>query len=394
MRIERFEYRDKDSGWHLAPVEFLPDLTLLVGVSGVGKTRILQAIQAVKHIAQEEANGRSVRSEDPWGVEWDITFSTREGSRFQWCGEFESRAKPDEADVVELAHVVSAVSERRARPRARPRVLRETLWKGDDVVVKRSEKGILLGGKELPKLSSYQSVLSILSEEETVRPAYEAFSRILLVDNSRGPAGVSNVLDFDKVSQKHNTLHAIREADLETLTKLALLRDVDPPMFERITQRFKEVFSQVEEIGIQQLRASVNVLLYVRIRERGVSGWIPGHKISSGMMRTLFHIARMPLSPDGTVVLIDEFENSMGVNCIDFVTKEVVHESNRIQFIITSHHPYIINSIDTRQWMIVCRDGSTVTTRRTSDLGLEGSAHESFIKLINLPQFQEGIATG
>ena len=390
MRIERFEYRDKDSGWHLAPVEFFPDLTLLVGVSGVGKTRILQAIQAVKHIAQEEANGRSVRSEDPWGVEWDITFSTREGSRFQWCGEFESREKPDEADVVELAHVVSAVSERRAGPR----VLRETLCKGGRAVVERSEKGILLGGKELPKLSSYQSVLSILSEEETVRPAYEAFSRILLVDNSRGPAGVLNVRQFDKVSREHDTLRAIREADLDTPTKLALLRDVDPPMFERITQRFKEVFPQVEEIGIQQLRASVNVLLYVRIRERGVSGWIPGHKISSGMMRTLFHIARMFLSPDGTLVLIDEFENSMGVNCIDFVTKEVVHESDRIQFIITSHHPYIINSIDTRQWMIVCRDGSTVTTHRTTDLGLERSAHESFIKLINLPQFQEGIATG
>ena len=391
MRIERFEYRDKDSGWHLAPVEFFPDLTLLVGVSGVGKTRILRAIETIKDIAQKDANGRSTRSEDPWGVEWDITFSTREGSRFRWSGEFESRAKPEEGDdVVDMAHLVSAVTEREAGPR----VVRETLWKGDDIVVERGEDGILLRGSKLPKLSSYQSVLSILSEEETVRPAYEAFSRILLVDNSWGPAGVSNVRQFDKVSREHDTLHAIREADLETPTKLALLRHVDPALFESITQRFREVFSQVEEVGIQELRASSNVLLYVRIRERGVSGWIPTHKVSSGMMRTLLHIARMFLSPDGTVVLIDEFENSMGVNCIDFVTKEVVHESDRIQFIITSHHPYIINSIDTRHWMIVCRDGSTVSTHRTTDLGLEGSAHESFIKLINLPQFQEGIATG
>ena len=41
MRIEQLEYSDGETGWKLAPVHFSPDLTLLVGNSGVGKTKIL-----------------------------------------------------------------------------------------------------------------------------------------------------------------------------------------------------------------------------------------------------------------------------------------------------------------------------------------------------------------
>ena len=48
------------------------------------------------------------------------------------------------------------------------------------------------------------------------------------------------------------------------------------------------------------------------------------------------------LWPDGSVILIDEFENSLGVNCLDEITEDVVKESRRLQFILTSHHPYII----------------------------------------------------
>ena len=104
------------------------------------------------------------------------------------------------------------------------------------------------------------------------------------------------------------------------------------------------------------------------------------------------HLCRMALWPDGMVILIDEFENSLGVNCLDFVTDDLVGESSRHQFIITSHHPYIVNRIDTRHWKIVVRDGGTVSTKDASEFGLDESRHEAFIKLMNLPLYQEGIA--
>jgi AAA15 family ATPase/GTPase len=62
------------------------------------------------------------------------------------------------------------------------------------------------------------------------------------------------------------------------------------------------------------------------------------------MFKTLMYIAEIYLSPEGAVVLIDEFENSLGSNCIDAVT-DILTERQDLQFIITSHHPYIIKLI-------------------------------------------------
>jgi len=43
MRIKRFSYENKATGWKLEPMEF-GDFNLLVGVSGVGKSKILDAL--------------------------------------------------------------------------------------------------------------------------------------------------------------------------------------------------------------------------------------------------------------------------------------------------------------------------------------------------------------
>ena len=62
MRIKTFSYIDKATGWELKPVAF-NQLTLLVGASGVGKTRILNSILDLKRI---------VRGESLNGVKWCI----------------------------------------------------------------------------------------------------------------------------------------------------------------------------------------------------------------------------------------------------------------------------------------------------------------------------------
>ena len=52
MKIHKLEYYDKKLDWHLNPVDFSKqNLALLVGVSGVGKTMILKAIENLKKIA-------------------------------------------------------------------------------------------------------------------------------------------------------------------------------------------------------------------------------------------------------------------------------------------------------------------------------------------------------
>ncbi|KFA90838.1 hypothetical protein Q664_25995 [Archangium violaceum Cb vi76] len=133
--------------------------------------------------------------------------------------------------------------------------------------------------------------------------------------------------------------------------------------------------------------------LSFKLKEHGVPKWIRAEDISSGMARTLNHLVDLMLAPAGTVVLIDEFENSLGVNCMGPLTDFILSRANDLQFVITSHHPYIINNIPKSHWKLVRRKGSTVRVTPASEIpALQGpSAQDDFIRLINSPEFEEGM---
>ncbi|MGH8598184.1 MAG: hypothetical protein ACREXT_16145, partial [Gammaproteobacteria bacterium] len=80
MSVHKFAFHDRQHGWNLDEIEF-NDFNLLVGLSGVGKTRILKAIQFVINAATKDTineNGDSV-DEASWTIE------IVEGSeRYRW----------------------------------------------------------------------------------------------------------------------------------------------------------------------------------------------------------------------------------------------------------------------------------------------------------------------
>jgi len=94
---------------------------------------------------------------------------------------------------------------------------------------------------------------------------------------------------------------------------------------------------------------------------------------------------------DSPALTIDEFENSLGVNCIDSVT-DLILENRNLQFIITSHHPYIINNISPEFWKIVLRKGGLISTKNAEDFHISKSRQKAFIDLINvLEDYYENI---
>lgn len=103
------------------------------------------------------------------------------------------------------------------------------------------------------------------------------------------------------------------------------------------------------------------------------------------------HIAELYLCADHTVILIDEFENSLGINCINQVTQSILESGRNLQFIITSHHPYIINDMNFSHWKIVTRKGSIVTAIDAEKFGIGKSKHQAFTQLANLTAYSEGI---
>ena len=58
MKIKSIKYENTEQEWGFDKINFF-DLTLLVGVSGVGKTQILRSIYSLKRIANGSSEKRT-----------------------------------------------------------------------------------------------------------------------------------------------------------------------------------------------------------------------------------------------------------------------------------------------------------------------------------------------
>ena len=112
------------------------------------------------------------------------------------------------------------------------------------------------------------------------------------------------------------------------------------------------------------------------------------YDISNGMLKTIYYIVELFTMSDNSLVLIDEFENGLGVNCIDLLSEILLSERKDLQFIITSHHPKIINGIEQNRWKIIDRDGSIVKNSNSEKYGIGNSQHEAYFNLINRWEFE------
>jgi len=378
VKLLSIKYTNTVQEWEFENIEFF-DLTLLVGVSGVGKTQVLRSIYTLKHIANGESEN---------GVKWELNFQTLKGNKYLWKGEFENIKTKNELlpDFLESS-----------KESIKPKIIFEQIFLNGKIIIDRHSNRFDFNGAEMPKLISTESAINILKEEELIKEAYESFKLIILRDHTQNEGIRFSHLSVKKLKQQFQTFEEIKESDLDTFHKLALIYDLSNDTFEEIKSRFIEVFPQIEDIKVapikdDEMSSFIFEATVIQIKETGVQKWIPHSRMSSGMLRTLLHIAEMYLWNEGTVILIDEFENSLGLNCIDVLTEDLIYDNNNIQFIATSHHPYIINKIPYDFWKIVTRKGSLIKTFDAKDFDFGKSHHDRFMSLINHPFYKQGIS--
>ncbi|MBP0010739.1 MULTISPECIES: AAA family ATPase [unclassified Roseofilum] len=368
MRILKLEYYDKEEEWQLEPVEFSEGINLLVGVSGAGKTKILTALRSLKAIA----NGNSLN-----GVKWSLSFVTKSNINYNWSGEFEIKENTSFIDD-------------NLEDDDNVKIVYEELKCDDTTLVTRTSEKIFFKKKETPKLSPYDSVIELLKQEDDIIPVKKELDKIILIDSDRD---VYKIWRFPiSILEKYETssFFQLKESDLPIPIKFAIINRLFPEEFKKIKDAFKSIFNNIIDIKIETpkyksvpivLSALLEESIVFNIKEKGIDNWIDN--ISSGMFKTLMYISELYLSPENSVILIDEFENSLGINCIDSVT-DLVWENTNLQFIVTSHHPYIINNISPKYWKIVTRKGNIVTVKDAKDFHIPDSRKKAFIDLINI----------
>ncbi len=382
MNIRSFTYKNSSVNWELEPITF-NQLTLLVGASGVGKTRILESILNLKQIAK----GSSLN-----GSEWTIEFSTQDKKSCKWSGKYENQGYIPEYDFLQW------VDEK--KDANKPKIQNEQLYIDGVLVVDRNSDNIKFNGVQTVKLSQNESVIFLLKEEDEIRNIFNEFEKIILDDNTNSTMNLFRTEDDDERITKLNSIELIQQSKEDIIFKLYCSYKNQIDTFEHIKNAFMEVFPYVEDIKVEPLNASevknkrllfISGLPLIQIKENGVSNWIDQTKISSGMLRTLMQIAELYLCADSTVILIDEFENSLGINCIDDLTSNILTAERNLQFIITSHHPYIINKIDQSNWKLITRKAGKITAHDMSEFNLGKSKHEAFTQLMNLDLYEEGV---
>ncbi|MCZ8040600.1 MAG: AAA family ATPase [Microcystis sp. LE17-20A] len=392
MKLLRLSYQDLASGLSIDSCDFFSDLNLLVGISGAGKTSILKAISNLKRIA----NGASIN-----GVKWDVELLTNDNVRYHWLGEFEVK-KARSLIKIEEDEVNSNDGENKVS------IIRETLLKDQEVLIERNQEVIEFKHSKTPKLPSYLSCIELFNQEEDVFPVRQEFNKMIfnsLKFNSSYSA-VDKILENDEYAE-YKSLYELQSSQLRISDKLLITYQKYPDTFEIIKRKFLDIFPQVEDLKIEFLEplklgdlfvSSTPMVLFeepprIQIKEKNSHVWILDPNISSGMIKSLMFLATIELSAAGSVILIDEFENSLGVNCLDTLTEDLLVNYRDLQFIITSHHPYIINNISPAYWKIVTRKGGVIKVNNAVDFHISKTRQKAFIDLINvLEEFPQGIS--
>jgi len=375
MKIKSFTFNSTNQNWNIEEVYF-DDLNLLVGASGVGKTRILRALDLICDVAKDKKR----KLDD---VQWSINFSHL-GKNYRW--ELKTSNSIDEAFSSEPGQA-EIVYEK----------LIEVKDSCEAEILHRTTTESKLNNEKLPKLKRTESAITLLAEEDSIAPIAEAFKRFIFNETPQrvvvsvpfDPNNVSMSSDSELTDSEHIDVEKFKETSVDTPTvfKAFFLQKLFPDLFDEIKESYIDIFPSVKDVRVTINRESSNQhRLLFEIEEDDSDNWISQQHISSGMYRTLTYLIEILAAPEESVVVIDEFENSLGINCMPELTDFILDKSPKLQFILTSHHPYIINNIPWKTWQVVSRVDNKIRSRKAVDIPEldTASSLDKFTQLVNL----------
>lgn len=379
MKILKYQYSDPHgNSWKFDEIS-LGMINLFVSNSGMGKTRLLNTIFNL---------GSNISAKKLTPGEWKISLEIN-NKKYRWN--------------------LNAVSEDDKPPIVKSELLAEIGNDGTEkILINRSDQEFVFKGDKLPKLSKHESSLSILQDESDINPIFTGFRKIVRrrffeADLSKRcglngfPFGfLDKLAQANSMSELYPQLH---DGELNLNAIIYILNKSFIDIFNKVLSLFKGIFPFIDEIKLLELSDLGNQLTIAGqvpifcIKEKGIDKLILLNELSSGMQKVLLILVDIFTLPDGSIYLVDEYENSLGVNAINFFPNLLIEEDFNIQFFVTSHHPYIINKIPIENWYVFHRKGSVVKIlsgdKLKSRIGV--SKQQAFINLLNSPFFLEGI---
>lgn len=373
MKITSFYFKELiNGGWEIGPIQ-LKKTNLFVGISGSGKTRTLNSLFNIGcFVARNQAIAGA--------IECKISIETN-GDSYQW------RLVTDVSDSGGLKVVAETL-------------VRTNINSTSSILIDRGEESFKFNSSSLPKLDPSASALYLLREEDEINLVYTLFTRIIrrrfqgdALDQQMAVQNIPKIIE--DTYGKSKSLKDL-PIDFSVNGKLYLLNKYDHEKFKLVVENYKSVFPKINDCIIGFVDAPAGATKQepfpvVMMKEEDVAINIMSTELSSGMQKVLSIITDIITIPEDMIYLVDEYENSLGVNAIDFLPSLLADYSDDKQIVITTHHPYLINKMPIKDWIVFNRRGSCVYTLPGEDFKnrYSSSKQQAFVQLLNDPAYTE-----
>ena len=369
VKLKWIEFENLRTGLKIERVVFNDDITLLVGLSGVGKTRILNAIEYSLKLAVN----KNLRLEP-----YNTTLCFQIGEEvYVWS----YRIQQDHAeDIFESKEIKYFFAYEKLQN-----------IKGDILMQRTSDTIQVTGYDKVPTPKKDESLLVQYSEDAFVKPIISEMLKLYPIEIEMDVRGAIAQESFNmfkakiKESFKENEKQPFEKfSHLPVPLKIYITKKYYPQMYAQIFSAVKELFMEINSIDIVEDPDREIYMVAIDVYGKRLLQ----HEISNGMLKTIYYIVELITMSKNSLVLIDEFENGLGVNCIDVLAELLLGERRDLQFVITSHHPKIINQISNKKWKIIERDIATVKNFTAEEYGIMHSQHDAYFNLINRWEFE------
>lgn len=368
MKLKWIEFENLKTELKIERITFNSDITLLVGLSGVGKTQILNAIEYSLNLAVNKTIGL-----EPYEVSLCIEIGKDE---YIWSYRIEQDY--DEELFESKGNKYFFAYEK-------------LIKNGKDIISRTKNEVNVNGYGKIPTPKKDESLLIQYAEDDFMKPIIAGIHKLYSLEMDMDVRGAITIEGFNKFKekivrrmQKEKNESFERYSHLPVALKLYVAKNYYPEIYAEIFSAVKELFMEINSIDIVKDDAREVFLVAIEIYGKTLLQ----HEISNGMLKTIYYIVELVTMSQDSLVLIDEFENGLGVNCIDVLADLLLDERRDLEFIITSHHPKIINQISSVKWKIIERNVSTVTNLTAEEYGITHSKHDAYFNLLNRWEFE------
>lgn len=369
VKLKWIEFENLRTGLKIERVVFNDDITLLVGLSGVGKTQILNAIEYSLKLAVN----KNLRLEP-----YNTTLCFQIGEEvYVWSYRIQQDHTEDIFESKEIKYFFAYEKLQNI--------------KGDILMQRTPDTIQVTGYDKVPTPKKDESLLVQYSEDAFVKPIISEMLKLYPIEIEMDVRGAIAQESFNmfkakiKESFKENEKQPFEKfSHLPVPLKIYITKEYYPQMYAQIFSAVNELFMEINSIDIVEDPDREIYMVAIDVYGKRLLQ----HEISNGMLKTISYIVELITMSKNSLVLIDEFENGLGVNCIDVLAELLLGERRDLQFVITSHHPKIINQISNKKWKIIERDIATVKNFTAEEYGIMHSQHDAYFNLINRWEFE------